>query len=59
MSRLFPDSEVRVETRCPDCGELVTVRCRGTEFLSVDPEDAVGHANEPVGKWASNGWPFT
>ncbi len=59
MSRLFPDKEIQIESRCPDCGDTVTVRCRGSELLSVEPDTAVAHANEPIRNWASQGWPFT
>ncbi len=50
MGWLFPGSEVRLDTRCLDCGEPIRVRMRDEEILEVDPPTTVGHMNVPVPK---------
>ena len=52
---VVPDSEVRVESFCLDCADVVTVVQIGGEVLSVDPPAAVGHMNEPFssGDWST------
>ncbi len=44
---VVPDREVRVESTCLDCGDVVTVVQLNGEVLTVDPPEAVGHMNEP------------
>jgi hypothetical protein len=50
-----PGKEIRIDSHCLDCGDPVTVVQRDGEVLRVDPEDAVGHMNEPFssGDWAT------
>ena len=50
MRRLFPGSEVRLDTRCLDCGQPIVVRMRDEEILEVDPPTTVGHINVPFSK---------
>ncbi len=47
MRWLFPGIEVRLDTRCLDCGEPILVRMRDEEILEVDPPTTVGHTNDP------------
>lgn len=47
---LFPDTEVRIDTGCLDCGESILVRMRDEKILEVDPPTAVGHMNVPFSK---------
>ena len=47
MRWLFPGYEIRIETRCLDCGEPILVRMRDENILEVDPTTAVGHVNIP------------
>ncbi len=37
MRWLFPGTEIRLDTRCLDCGEAILVRMRDEEILEVDP----------------------
>ncbi len=50
MRWLFPGTEVRIDTRCLDCGEGILVRMRDEEILEVDPPTTVGHMNVPFSK---------
>ena len=50
MRWLFPGTEVRLDTRCLDCGQPIVVRMRDDEILEVDPPTAVGHLNVPFSK---------
>jgi hypothetical protein len=47
---LFPGTEVRLDTRCLDCGQPIVVRMRDEEILEVDPPTTVGHMNIPFSK---------
>ena len=47
---LLPDTEVRIDTGCLDCGESILVRMRDEEILEVDPPTAVGHMNVSFSK---------
>ena len=55
---LFPGTEVRIETRCLDCGKPILVRMRDEEILEANPPTIVGHMNVPVSKWAETSWGF-
>ncbi len=50
MRWLFPHAEVRIDTRCLDCGEPIVVRMRDEEILEVNPSTTVGHMNIPFAK---------
>ena len=50
MRWLFPGTEIRIETRCLDCGEPISVRMRDEEILEVNPTTTVGHVNIPFAK---------
>ena len=45
MRWLFPGKEIRIETRCLDCGEPILVRMRDKEILEINPATTVGHVN--------------
>jgi len=47
---LIPGTEVRIDTRCLDCGEPIAVRMRDDEILEVNPATTVGHMNTPFAK---------
>jgi hypothetical protein len=47
---LIPGTEVRIDTRCLDCGEPIAVRMRDDEILEVNPATTVGHMNIPFAK---------
>ncbi|HVN96132.1 MAG TPA: organomercurial lyase [Syntrophorhabdaceae bacterium] len=47
---LFPDTEVRIETRCLDCGEPIMIRMRDDKILEINPSTAVGHVNIPFAR---------
>jgi hypothetical protein len=47
---LFPGTEIRIDTRCLDCGEPITVRMQDEEILEVNPATVVGHMNIPFAK---------
>lgn len=47
---LFPDTEIRIDTHCLDCGEPILVRMRDEEILEVNPMTTVGHVNIPFSK---------
>ena len=42
---LFPGKEVRIDTRCLDCGQPILVRMRDEDILEVSPPTTVGHIN--------------
>jgi len=44
---LFPGTEIRIDTRCLDCGQPILVRMRDEETLEVNPATTVGHMNIP------------
>ena len=50
MRWLFPGTEVRLDTRCLDCGQPIVIRMRDEEILEVDPPTTVGHMNDPLSK---------
>jgi hypothetical protein len=47
---LFPGTEVRIDTRCLDCGESIRIRLRDNDVLEIDPATTVGHMNIPFAK---------
>lgn len=47
---LFPNTEIRIETRCLDCGEPIIIRMRDEDILEVNPTTTVGHMNIPFSK---------
>ena len=47
---LFPGTEIRIDTRCLDCGEPILVRMRDEEILEVNPPTTAGHMNIPLSK---------
>lgn len=55
---LFPDREVRIDSRCLDCGESILIRMRNEDVLEVNPETAVGHINIPLAKTLSGEVPW-
>jgi hypothetical protein len=55
---LFPGTEIRIDTRCLDCGEPMLVRMRDEEILEATPPSIVGHMNVPVSKWGETSWGF-
>ena len=50
MRWLFPNTEVRLDARCLDCGQPIVVRMKDAEILEVDPPTTVGHINVPFAK---------
>jgi len=52
---LFPGREVRINTRCLDCGEPIVVRLRDEEILEIAPPTVVGHMNIPFSKALTQG----
>lgn len=48
---LFPNREVRIDSRCPDCGEPISIAMREGKLLSIAPNGVVAHINVPVSKW--------
>ena len=47
---LFPGTEIRIDTRCLDCGQPILVRMRDEDILEVSPTTTVGHMNIPLAK---------
>lgn len=47
---LFPGTEIRIDTRCLDCGEPIFVRMRDDNILEVNPATTVGHMNIPFAR---------
>lgn len=58
MRWLFPDQEIRIESRCLDCGESILIRMRNEDILEVNPETIVGHINLPFAKSLSGEIPW-
>ena len=58
VSWLFPGSEIRVDSRCLDCGEPILIHMRDEKILEANPTTVVGHMNVPVSKWAETPWRF-
>ncbi len=50
MRWLFPGTEIRIDTRCLDCGEPIFMRMRDEEILEIEPATTVGHMNMPLAK---------
>lgn len=48
---LFPGQEIRIDSRCLDCGEPIMLRMRDGELLDVTPASTVAHINIPVAEW--------
>lgn len=42
MRWLFPNKEVRIDTRCLDCAEPILIRMRDEEILEANPPDYRG-----------------
>ncbi len=47
---LFPRTEIRIDTRCLDCGQPILIRMRDEEIFEVNPATTVGHVNIPFTK---------
>jgi hypothetical protein len=47
---LFPRTEIRIDTRCLDCGQPILIRIRDEEIFEVNPATTVGHMNIPFAK---------
>jgi hypothetical protein len=47
---LYPGTEIRIDTRCLDCGQPISVRLRGEDILEANPTTTVGHMNIPFAK---------
>lgn len=58
MRWLVPGLEVRLDTRCLDCGKPILVRMRDEEILEVNPATVVGHMNVPISKWGETSYGF-
>ncbi|MHB8111725.1 MAG: organomercurial lyase [Syntrophorhabdaceae bacterium] len=52
---LFPGKEVRIETRCLDCGQPIVIRMHDEDILEVNPPTVVGHMNIPFAKALTQG----
>jgi hypothetical protein len=50
MRWLFPGTEIRIDTRCLDCGQPILIRMRDEDILEVNPTTIVGHMNIPFAK---------
>jgi len=46
---LFPETTVRIEAPCLDCGDPVRVDMRDGRLITVDPPSIVGHLNYGFG----------
>lgn len=55
---LFPDREVKVESRCPDCGEPILLRMRDQHVVEVDPVSTVGYQPSPFARSRSGSAAF-
>jgi hypothetical protein len=53
---LFPGTELRIDTRCLDCGEPIMIRMRDEEILEVNPSTVVAHMNVPISEWGETSW---
>lgn len=58
MRWLFPGSEIRIETRCLDCGDPITVRFDDGRLVDVEPSTAVGYMMSPFTKWRDGSTSF-
>ena len=58
MRWLFPGSEVRLDTRCLDCGQPIVVRMKDEEILEVNPPTAVGYMLSPFTEWREGSGAF-
>ena len=47
---LFPGAEIRIDTRCLDCGQPILIRMRDQDILEVNSATTVGHMNIPFAK---------
>jgi len=52
---LFPGVEVRIDTRCLDCGQPILIRMRDEKIVEVSPPTVVGHMNIPLAKALTQG----
>jgi hypothetical protein len=59
VSQLFPGKEVRIDARCVQTGDPITVRMKDGDVLEVSPDTAVGHANLPLAEWGQPSWAYT
>lgn len=50
MRWLFPGKEIRIDTRCLDCGDPIQVRMRDDDILEANPLTIVGHMNVPLAR---------
>jgi hypothetical protein len=50
---LFPETEIRIDTRCLDCGQPITIRTKDEEILEIEPATTVGHVNIPFTRISS------
>lgn len=55
---LFPGQEVRVDSRCLDCGEVIRIRTRDESILEVTPETTVGYMTSPFARSRLGSAPF-
>jgi hypothetical protein len=54
----MPGSEILIQSRCLDCGELIQVRMNDKEILDIDPPMAVGYMMTPFTKWREGSTSF-
>lgn len=52
MRWLFPGKEVRIDSRCLDCGESIMVRSKDDKLLEANPDTIVGHITLPIRQWS-------
>jgi hypothetical protein len=55
---LFPESEIKIETPCLDCGEPIVVRFEQCRLEEVDPPSSVGYMMSPFTKWRDGSTAF-
>ncbi len=48
MRWLFPGTEVRIDTRCLDCGQPIVIRMKDEDILEINPSSTVAHMNIPL-----------
>ncbi len=48
---LFPGKEIRIESKCLDCGAPIVIRMKDERLLEIDPPSAVAYMMSPFGKW--------
>jgi hypothetical protein len=48
---LFPGQVIRLDTRCLDCGDQISVTMQDEAILEIDPPSAVGYMMSPFTKW--------